>query len=125
MPPDTADAMRDGQFKFEKAMSRVAKATAGVRRDLPVEIDKNSIELAKSGWEEGRLAMNECFEVLNEVTGLKEMTPIPPSGPKQTEQYGRSPGRYFNLVKKTKLCQNRGGPTLRLVTIQNSEAECS
>ena len=109
MPPDIADPMRDAQFKFEKAMQQISKATAGVSRDLPVEIDKKSIELAKSSWEEGRQALNECFDVVNEATGLKEMKTIPPAGPKQIEQYGRSPGRYFNLVKKTKLCQNRGG----------------
>lgn len=112
MPPDIADAMRDSQFKFEKAMSQVSKATAGVRRDLPVEIDKNAIQTAKSSWEEGRLALNECFETINEATGLKEMKTIPPAGPDQTKEYGRSPGQYFNLVKKTKLCQNRGGPAL-------------
>ena len=32
MPPDEADAMRDAQFKFEKAMFALSKATAGVRR---------------------------------------------------------------------------------------------
>jgi len=112
LPPDEADKMRDGQFKFEKAMAKISKVTSGIRRDLPVEISSDAIPIAMAGWEEGRVAINEIFTVLNEATGLKEMKPIPPSGPKQNEQYGRSSRRYFDLVKKTKLCQNRGGPAL-------------
>jgi hypothetical protein len=53
MPPDVADRMRDSQFKFEKAMATITKATAGIRRDLPVEVDKNAVGIASAGWEEG------------------------------------------------------------------------
>jgi hypothetical protein len=112
MPPDEADLMRDAQFKFEKAMAMISKATAGIRRDLPVEVDKKAVPAAQAGWEDGRVALNEFFTVLNGVTGLKEMRAIPAAGPNQIAQYGRSPGRYNELVKKTKLCQNRGGPAL-------------
>jgi len=112
MPPEYAERMRDSQFAFEKAMFKVSKATAGVRRDLPVEIDRSLVTTAKAGWEEGRQALNEFFEILNEATGLKEMHLIPPAGPNQVAEYGRSPKKYFELVKKTKLCQNRGGPAL-------------
>lgn len=111
-PPEYADPMLESQFKFEKAMASISKITAGIRRDLPVEIDKDAVKNAQAGWEEGRLAINEFFATLNEATGLPEMKPIPPPGPKQFEEYGRSPRRYFDLVKKTKLCQNRGGPAL-------------
>ena len=110
LPPESSEAMRDAQFKFEKAMAKISKVTAGIRRDLPVEISKDAVPTAKAGWEEGRVALNEVFAVLNEATGLPEMKPIPPAGPNQTAQYGRSSRRYFDLVKKTKLCQNRGGP---------------
>jgi hypothetical protein len=34
------------------------------------------------------------------------------TNPKQREQDGRSAKRYNDLVKKTQLCQNRGGPVL-------------
>ncbi|MGK3740156.1 MAG: hypothetical protein ACI8RD_006089 [Bacillariaceae sp.] len=34
-------------------MNTIRKATAGYRRDLPVEIDPNSITLATTGWNEG------------------------------------------------------------------------
>lgn len=112
MPPDIADEMRDGQYKFEKAMQTISKATSGVRRDLPVEIDKAAIPIAVGGWEDGRIAVNEVFASINNAVGLKEMKPIPPPGPNQYKEYGRSPAKYFNLVKKVKLCQNRGGPTL-------------
>lgn len=112
MPPDIAEQMQDAQYKFERAMAGISKATAGVRRDLPVEIDKNAIPLALVGWEEGRQALNEFLGALNEATGLPEMRAIPPAGPNQVSEYGRSPRRYFELMKKTKLCQNRGGPTL-------------
>lgn len=112
LPPDFADPMVEGQYKFERAMAGISKATAGFRRDLPVEVDKNAVRDAKAAWEDGRIAINEIFAILNKATGLSEMKPIPAAGPKQTEQYGRSSRRYFDLVKKTKLCQNRGGPAL-------------
>ena len=54
MPPDESDLMRDAQFKFERAMSKITKATSGVRRDLPIEIDMSVVKSAESGWEEGR-----------------------------------------------------------------------
>lgn len=112
MPPDIADRMRESQFKFEKAMTIITKATAGIRRDLPIEIDKNAVAIAQTGWEEGRVALNEFFDTLNEATGLSEMKAIPPAGPYQFKDYGRSQRRYLELMKVTKLCQNRGGPTL-------------
>lgn len=112
MPPDTADEMRDAQFKFEAAMAKISKATSGVRRDLPVELDKNLITVASNGWEEGRVALNDFFRVANQATGLDELKPIPPAGPDQFKQYGRSERKYIDLKKKIKLCQNRGGPTL-------------
>jgi hypothetical protein len=112
MLPDEADDMRDAQFKFEKAMGAISKATAGIRRDLPVEVDKSLVPKAQAGWEDGRVALNEFFTVLNRATGLTEMRSIPPAGPNQFKEYGRSAGRYNDLVKKTKLCQNRGGPAL-------------
>ena len=112
MPPEEADAMRDAQFKFEKAMQTCSKATAGVRRDLPVEIDTANVAAAQKGWEDGRVALNEFFTVMNEVTGLNEMKLIPAEGANQFKEYGRSKRRYEDLVKKTKICQNRGGPAL-------------
>ena len=110
MPPDTAETMRDAQFKFERAMAKLSKATAGIRRDLPVEIEKNAVPTALEGWEEGRQAIDDFFLVLNDATGLNEMRPIPK--PNQIAEYGRSEKRYLELKKKIKLCQNRGGPTL-------------
>ena len=112
MPPNTAEEMRDAQFKFERAMAKISKATAGIRRDLPVEIDTSTVVSAAQGWDEGRVALNEFFASLNAVTGLQEMKPVPAAGPNQFEQYGRSQRRYVELKKKIKLCQNRGGPTL-------------
>lgn len=112
MPPDTADEMRDVQFKFERAVATISKVTSGIRRDLPVELDKNIVTNALAGWEDGRLALNEFFAVLNKATGLSEMRGIPPRGPEQFSQYGRSEKRYVDLKKKIKLCQNRGGPSL-------------
>lgn len=112
MPPDVADDMRDAQFRFEKAMNSISKVTAGYRKDLPVEIPASSITNAQSGWEDGRVALNDFFVLLNQATGLKEMKGIPPAGPNQREEYGRSLRRYNELIKKTKLCQNRGGPAL-------------
>ena len=112
MPPDESDAMREAQFKFERAMQKITKATSGIRRDLPVEIDSTVVQSAEQGWEDGRVALNEFMTVLNEATGLSEMKLIPAAGPNQTKLYGRSARRYFDLAKKTKLCQNRGGPAL-------------
>lgn len=114
MPPDIADEMRAAQFDFERAMARMSKATAGVQRDLPVEISKDAVPEAKKGWEEGRLALNRFFAVCNEATGLRdELRPIPAGeGDAQWVAYKRSPRKYNDLMKKTKLCQNRGGPTL-------------
>lgn len=112
MPPDESETMRDAQFKFERAMQKISKSTAGVRRDLPVEIDTSLVKTAEQGWEDGRVALNEFLAVLNETTGLNEMKLIPPPGPDKVKQYGRSARRYFELQKKTKLCQNRGGPAL-------------
>lgn len=110
--PDTADVMRDAQFKFERAMAQVTKATEGVKRDLPVEIDKNAPAKAMQAYEDGRVALNAFLVTLNDATGLQEMKTIPPPGPNQTKEYGRSQLKYLNLMKKTKLCQNRGGPAL-------------
>eukprot|EP00571_Detonula_confervacea_P015775 CAMPEP_0172300248 /NCGR_PEP_ID=MMETSP1058-20130122/2373_1 /TAXON_ID=83371 /ORGANISM="Detonula confervacea, Strain CCMP 353" /LENGTH=309 /DNA_ID=CAMNT_0013009971 /DNA_START=61 /DNA_END=986 /DNA_ORIENTATION=- len=113
MPPEYADDIRDTQFAFEKAMSKLTKATNGIRRDLPVEIDPSVVPKAKEAWEEGRLALNSFFVILNTATGLKdELTVIPPPGPNQYKEYGRSIRRYNEFQKKTKQCQNRGGPTL-------------
>ena len=111
-PPDISEDMRDAQFRFEKAANKISKATAGYRRDLPVEIAPSTISTAKDGWDEGRIALNEFFVLLNTAVGLNELTPIPPSGPNQSKAYGRSPRRYNELQKKIKLCQNRGGPAL-------------
>lgn len=110
MPPEEAEEMRAAQFKFERAMQNISKAVSGIRRDLPVEIDKGAVSKAQGGWEEGRLALNEFFSVLNRATGLNEMRAIPKA--EEIDTYGRSQRKYFELVKKTKLCQNRGGPAL-------------
>lgn len=110
MPPDEADELRDAQFKFERAMQKISKSVAGVRRDLPVEIDPTLVVSADAGWEDGRVALNEFFAILNRVTGFDEMRLVPPAN--QKEKYGRSARRYNELAKKTKLCQNRGGPAL-------------
>ncbi|KAL7525322.1 hypothetical protein ACHAXR_000955, partial [Thalassiosira sp. AJA248-18] len=113
MPPEYADEIRDSQFAFEKAMSKLTKATSGIRRDLPVEIEADAVPKAQAAWDEGRLALNSFFATLNTVTGLKdELRSIPPAGPNQTKEYGRNVRRYNEFMKKTKLCQNRGGPTL-------------
>jgi len=112
MPPDIADELRDAQFKFERSMQGITKATKGVRRDLPVELDPADLKLAKQSWEGGRVALNEFFVVLNNAVGLEELKTIPAAGPNQSKDYGRSQRRFNDLQKKTKLCQNRGGPTL-------------
>jgi hypothetical protein len=112
MPPEIADEMREAQFRFEAAMAKISKATMGIRRDLPVEIDKDAVPKALEGWEEGRKAINDFFRILNQATGLPELKKIPPPGPSQFAEYGRSERRYVELKKKVKLCQNRGGPTL-------------
>lgn len=118
MLPDTADELRAAQFDFERAMSKMSKATAGIRRDLPVEVDKNALPSALKGWEEGRVALNTFFTCLNETTGLPDelrtIPPLPKDGnlERQIVDYGRSPRKYNELMKKTKLCQNRGGPAL-------------
>ena len=111
-PPDISEDMRDAQFRFEKAANKISKATAGYRRDLPVEVAPSQITSAKEGWDEGRVALNEFFVLLNTAVGLDELTPIPPAGPNQNKAYGRSPRRYNDLQKKIKLCQYRGGPAL-------------
>jgi len=91
----------------------ISRATSGIRRDLPVEIDPNTVTNAMAGWEEGRQGINDFFTTLNTATGLSsEMKPIPEPGPKQFSDYGRSERRYIELKKKIKLCQNRGGPSL-------------
>lgn len=112
MPPEESENMRDAQFRFEKAMNKITKSVSGVKRDLPVEVDTTLVKSAEQGWEEGRVALNDFLTVLNETTGLNEMKLIPEPGPDQKKKYGRSARRYFELTKKTKLCQNRGGPAL-------------
>ena len=113
MPEDYADRIRESQFDFERAVGKLNKATAGIKRDLSVEIDPSAVSNAKAAWEEGRVAINSFFLTVNEATGLKdEMKVIPPPGPNQLKEYGRSIRRYNELMKKTKLCQNRGGPQL-------------
>lgn len=112
MPPDTADELREAQYDFERAMSSISKATQGVRRDLPVELDQSLVGKAEAGWEAGRVALNRFFDILNDTTGLNELKSIPPAGPNQNKAYGRSQLKFLDLAKKTKLCQNRGGPTL-------------
>jgi hypothetical protein len=112
MPPEAADELREAQFRFEAAMAKISKNTMGIRRDLPVEIDASAVPKALEGWDEGRKALNDFFRILNDTTGLPEMRQIPPAGPNQFAEYGRSQRRYVELKKKIKLCQNRGGPTL-------------
>ena len=79
---------------------------------MPVEISPSTVKDAKVGWDEGRIALNEFFVLLNTAVGLNELKPIPPPGPDQNKSYGRSARRYNELQKKIKLCQNRGGPAL-------------
>mmetsp|Transcript_43544 Transcript_43544/g.63895 ORF Transcript_43544/g.63895 Transcript_43544/m.63895 type:complete len:309 (-) Transcript_43544:455-1381(-) len=103
MPPDESEEMRAAQYQFERAMGGMSKATAGVRRDLPVELDPNAVKKAEQGWEEGRVALNKFFAIVNETTGLpNELKPIPP-GPYSSEQikaYGRSPKKVFRTYEK-------------------------
>jgi hypothetical protein len=40
MPPDEADALQKARNMFEKAMQIIGKVTAGIRRDLPVEVSQ-------------------------------------------------------------------------------------
>ena len=75
---------------------------------MSVEVDSSLVSTAKAAWEDGRRALNSFLEELNQATGLQEMTTVPA----KSSDYKRSARRYFDLVKKTKLCQNRGGPTL-------------
>merc|ERR1711865_126081 len=89
-PPDISEDMRDAQFKFERAAAKVAKVTSGYRRDLPVELDPASIKVAEKGWDEGRIALNEFYALLNTAVGLQELALIPPNGPNQLKEYGRS-----------------------------------
>ena len=49
MPPEAADEMRDAQFRFEAAAAKISKATFGIRRDLPVEIDKDAVPARARG----------------------------------------------------------------------------
>jgi hypothetical protein len=111
-PPDISEDMRTVQFRFEKAMNTISKATSGYRKDLPVEIDPKSIVEAKQGWEEGRAALNEFFSLVNAEVGMSELKPIPSPGPNQFKEYGRSARRFNELQKKTKLCQNRYVPLI-------------
>lgn len=112
MAPDEADILRDAQYNFERSIRILSKATGGIRRDLPVEIDKDAVSNAITSWDNGRVALNDFFITLNTITGLNEMKTIPSVGPNQVKDYGRSPLMYRELKKKIKLCQNRGGPTL-------------
>jgi hypothetical protein len=112
MPPDVAEQMQDSQYAFERAMAGITKVTAGIRRDLSVEVDPNAVGNAKKAWEEGRVAYNSFLTALNTATGMPELRLIPPAGPNQNAEYGRSQRKYLDLMKKTKLCQNRGGPAL-------------
>lgn len=112
MPPEEADVMREAQYEFERSIRSLSKVTGGIRRDLPIEIDKDAVNNALISWDSGRIAINNFFTALNSVTGLNEMKVIPVAGPNQISDYGRSPKRYVELKKKIKLCQNRGGPTL-------------
>ena len=68
MPPEVADEVRDSQFAFERAISRLTKATKGIRRDLPVEISKDAVPQAQAAWEEGRVALNSFCEKLVSLT---------------------------------------------------------
>jgi len=108
MPPEEAEDMRDAQARFERAMFDLSKVTAGIRRDLPVELSPTLVPTALKSWEEGRLALNSFLTSLNDATGLKEMKLIAAS----KADYPRSERKYLELKKKIKLCQNRGGPSL-------------
>lgn len=108
LPPDVSDELRDAQFKFEKAMFALTKATKGYRKDLPVAVSDAEIQAAENAWEDGRVAINEFFTIMNKTVEADELKTIPAN----KKEYGRSESKYFNLMKKTKLCQNRGGPTL-------------
>lgn len=77
------------------------------------------------GWETGRVALNSFFTILNDTTGFKnEMKTIPKASPTQIAEYGRSPRKYNDLMKKTRLCQNRGGPTLSAAWGEQSDILC-
>ena len=101
------------QINYSHANPLLNQATAGIRKDLPIEISKDAVPTAMNGWEEGRIALNKFFTICNDTTGLTELKLIPKGdGDQQWIDYKRSPRKYNELMKKTKLCQNRGGPTL-------------
>jgi hypothetical protein len=56
-----ADTLRDAQCNFERLISSLSKVTGGIRRDLPVEIDKYAISNAITSWGNGRVALNDFF----------------------------------------------------------------
>jgi hypothetical protein len=112
MPPDISDTIRDAQYSFERSMGTLKNTVFGIRRDLPIELDKDAIPTAYRAWDNGRMALNDFVIALNTAMGMNELTPIPTIGPNQLIEYGRSQRRYVELKKKIKLCQNRGGPTL-------------
>eukprot|EP00590_Aulacoseira_subarctica_P007827 CAMPEP_0172424096 /NCGR_PEP_ID=MMETSP1064-20121228/21234_1 /TAXON_ID=202472 /ORGANISM="Aulacoseira subarctica , Strain CCAP 1002/5" /LENGTH=268 /DNA_ID=CAMNT_0013165851 /DNA_START=73 /DNA_END=876 /DNA_ORIENTATION=- len=113
MPPEDAEKLQAARNTFEQAMQLIQKATVGIRRDLPIEISSKDIAIASKGWEDGRVALNQYIVALNSATGLtNELRTIPASDDQQISQYGRSPRKFFDLLKKSKQCQNRGGPTI-------------
>jgi hypothetical protein len=70
MPPsDEADDMIASSLQFAGALQKISKATAGIRRDLPVEIDATAVPDALRGWEDGRVAFNTFLLALNRGMG--------------------------------------------------------
>lgn len=39
----------------------LSKATGGIRRDIPVEIDKDAVSNAITSWDNGQVALNDFF----------------------------------------------------------------
>jgi hypothetical protein len=73
MPPsDEADDMITASLQFAGAMQKISKATAGIRRDLPVEIDVQAVPDALRGWEDGRVAFNSFLLALNRGMDIDE-----------------------------------------------------
>ena len=67
--PETNDALNDAKTNFEIASSKIIKITKGSARDLPIEQPKGAEKDLLKAWDEGRIAINKLFAVLNKEIG--------------------------------------------------------
>lgn len=108
-PPDVTDELSAARTEMEKSMRNINKATRNTNDAVSTGASREQTSDAEAAWQDGRLALNKFYALVNVAIGRDVMQPIPQS---ERDGYVRSRARYTQFKKGLAICQNRGGTAL-------------